>query len=177
MQQMPSIRIWGWGKGKQLQQDPKSSTRLFYPRPLWFQREPFFVAHLVLNKLQYKPTGRAMWFLKWLCHTSNVLGETDDLGVDGPKVLEACKRSVDVFYGPRAHIQLHVKRWCQWVIDLHGAARSNHKAKTEVPRMQVRRLNYDTSQILWFLLWGFYCSCNTNLYNFFCSTSKEIFFL
>lgn len=164
MQQMPSTRIWGQGKGKQLEQDSKTSRRLFYPRPSWLQRELFFVARLVLNKLQYKPKGKAMWFSKWLCCTSNVLDETDGLGIDGPKVLEACKRSVHVFYGPWAHIQLNVKRWCQWVIDLRGAARSNHTAKADVPCMRVCRLNYDTSQILWLVLWGFFTAPATISY-------------
>lgn len=162
MQQMPSTRIWR--QGKQLKQDPKTSRRLFYPGSSWFQRELFFVARLVLNKLQHKPMGQAIWFSKWSHHTSNVLDETDVLVIDGPKVLEACKRSVHVFYGPWAHIQLNVKRWCQWVIDLHGAARSNHTAKADVPCVQVQRLNYDTSQILWFFGGFFFTASATKSY-------------
>lgn len=98
VQEMPSDRV-SW-QGKQLEQDPKNSRQFFYPIPLWFQRELFSVARLVLSGLQYKPTRKPMWFSKWLCHTSNVLDETDGLGIDGPNVLEACKRSVHIFYGP-----------------------------------------------------------------------------
>lgn len=45
---------------------------------------------MVLNKVQYKPMGKAIWSTKSLCHTSNALDETKGPGIDGPKVLEAC---------------------------------------------------------------------------------------
>lgn len=86
----PLLRFRGRRKGTSWSRTPKLAEDCFTQDHCGFKGNSFFAACLVLNKLQYKPMGKAIWLTKSLCHASNVLDETEGLGIDGPKVLEAC---------------------------------------------------------------------------------------